>query len=164
FKWVGPLKHYTISLYGLKHRVGDDSAQRVLPGKFIACNYRNSATAADIMQLGFAEGRNLVLTSRSGDCLDMLLMQRVDLIAVTEYALQDFVRQTQLAGYQLTKVQQLTERKRYLAFSADVSDARVHRWQQALEQSYRDGTMRQLYQSVYTETQIQRLEQFAAAQ
>jgi polar amino acid transport system substrate-binding protein len=162
FKWVGPLKIYTISLYGLKHRLGSDPAKIAFPGKLIACNYRNSATAEDIIKLGFVEGRNLVLTGRAGDCLNMLLFQRVDLIAVTEHAFDEFDQQIQAAGSELIKVRQLSERRRYLAFSPDVSDERIQHWQQALEQSYRDGTMRKLYQPVFSEPMIQRLERFAA--
>ena len=163
FKWVGPIMLYNISLYGLKHRVGDDPADWVLPGKYIACNYVNSITAQNLAELGFKDGKNLLLTSKSGDCLDMLLFERIDLIAVTEYALPEFRQRVAAAGYELVELKVLTKRKRYLAFSTDVEDERIASWQQALEQSYLDGTMRSLYQPVYSDALISRLEQFAAA-
>ncbi|WP_205309871.1 substrate-binding periplasmic protein [Rheinheimera maricola] len=161
FKWVGPLLHYQISLYGLRQRLGIAASELKLPGKLIACSYRNAVTAKDIMQFGFEEGRNLVLTSRSGECLDMLIAGRIDVMAITEYSLPGFALEVKQAGYELTRVQYLTERKRYLAFSKDVADERITRWQQALEQSYRDGTMRSLYQPVYAEAIILRLEDSA---
>lgn len=161
FKWVGPLMHYSITLYGLKHRLGIEATELSLPGKLIACSYRNAVTAQDIKRFGFAEGRNLILSSQTGECLDMLIYGRVDLMAITEYSLPEYSKEVTEAGYELVAVRHLTERKRYLAFSPDVADERIQRWQQALEQSYRDGTMRKLYQPVYAEPIIQRLEAFA---
>lgn len=163
FKWVGPIMLYNISLYGLKHKIGDEAQDLVLPGKFVACNYVNSITAQNLIELGFKDGKNLLLTSKSGDCLDMLLFERIDLIAVTEYALPEFRQKVAEAGRELLELKVLTKRQRYLAFSKDVSDTRIAKWQQALEQSYLDGTMRKLYQPVYTEALISRLEQFASA-
>ncbi len=162
FKWVGPLTYYKTSLYGLKQRVGSDMADLKLPGKFIACSYRNSVTAEDIKRLGFTEGRNLILNSKTGDCLDMLIFGRIDLIAVTEYSLPGLTRQVQAAGHELLPVHYLADRKRYLAFSPDITDARIANWQAALEQSYRDGTMRRLYQGAYPDAMIVWLEEFAA--
>ncbi|MGP9800732.1 substrate-binding periplasmic protein [Rheinheimera sp. NSM] len=164
FKWVGPLKHYQISLYGLKERIGDAPELNALPRHYTACNYRNSATVDELKRLGFSEGENLILTSRSGDCLEMLLLGRADLTVVSEPSLPSFTANVERSGSQLVLVKYLTERKRYLAFSRDIADQRIARWQQALEQSYRDGTMRKLYQPVYAEAIIQRLEDFAAQQ
>lgn len=161
FKWVGPVLTYRLALYGLKHRLATvDTGQ--LPGKLTACNYVNSITIKALNDLGFDEGRNLLLTSKTGDCLDMLLFERIDLIAITEDAVAEFSTAAENAGYELVEVQLLAERQRYLAFSKDVSDERIQRWQQALEQSYRDGRMRALYQPVYHEALIRRLEDFAA--
>ncbi|MDP2715997.1 ABC transporter substrate-binding protein [Rheinheimera sp.] len=161
FKWVGPLKHYQISLYGLKERVGERPDLNALAANYTACSYRNSATVDELKQRGFIEGKTLVLTSKSGDCLNMLLLGRVDLTAVSELSLPEFIASVQQAGHELILVQYLSGRKRYLAFSRDIADERIARWQQALEQSYRDGTMRKLYQPVYAEAIIQRLEDFA---
>lgn len=163
FKWVGPVMLYNISLYGLKHRIGDGPEDRVLPGKYVACNYVNSITAQNLAGLGFKDGKNLLLTSKSGDCLDMLLFERIDLIAVTEYALPEFSQRVAEAGHELVELMVLTDRKRYLAFSKDVPDTRIAKWQKALEQTYLDGTMRRFYQPVYSEALISRLEQFAKA-
>ena len=42
----------------------------------------------------------------------------------------------------------------YLAFSKDVSDARVQRWQSALEAARRDGTVARIYRGVYAPAAI----------
>lgn len=164
FKWVGPLLHYKISLYGIRQKLGHNADKLELPGKLIACSYRNTVTAEDIKRFGFSEHRNLVLTRKTGECLDLLILGRVDLMSITEYNLADYSMQVKAAGLELIPVRYLTERKRYMAFSPDVADERVAAWQQALEQSYRDGTMRSLYQPVYADVIIQRLEEFAAQQ
>lgn len=161
FKWVGPLKINTISLYGVKTRLYNKINAIELPGKLIACSYRDSATAEEIIKLGFIEGKNLVLTTRSGDCLEMLVLGRVDLIAITEGSVSKFLPRLEPTTQDLIKVYTLSERRRYLAFSKDVPDERIARWQTALEQSYLDGTMRELYQNVFADEFIRRLEDFA---
>lgn len=164
FKWVGPLMHYHINLYGLRQRLGVNADKLSLPGKLIACSYRNAATVNDIKTFGFVEGRNLILTSQTGECLDMLIAGRIDVVAITEYSLPGYAARVQAAGFELTTVHYLTERKRYIAFSSDVADQRIANWQQALEHSYRDGTMRKLYQGAYNEAIISRLEHGARTQ
>lgn len=164
FKWVGPLMLYRVSLYSLAGRVPSHITPKQLADNYVACNYPGSATVHEIKQLGFVDGRNLVLTSKSGDCLNMLLLGRVDLLAIEDNALADYQATASQSGKLLTEVLFLSERKRYLAFSLDVRDETIARWQQALEQSYRDGSMRKLYQPVYSDAFIQRLEQFAAQQ
>lgn len=164
FKWVGPLMHYHINLYGLRQRLGVNANTLALPGKLIACSYRNAAAVNDIKAFGFVEGRNLILTSQTGECLDMLIAGRIDVVAITEYSLPVYAAKVQAAGFELTSVHYLTERKRYIAFSKDVADERIALWQQALMQSYRDGTMREFYRGAYSEAIISRLEQAAQAQ
>lgn len=161
FKWVGPLKQYKVVLYARADRMTRD------PSDFakyrIACEYRRSALVEDLIQLGFSTERNLVLTSKHGDCYDMLLHGRIDAIALSsnnvEAQLALFLEQ----GVPLVAVLPVTEVKMYLAFSPDINDTRVARWQAALEQSYLDGTMRKLYQSVYPGLMIDELEALAAA-
>jgi polar amino acid transport system substrate-binding protein len=58
----------------------------------------------------------------------------------------------------LIPVLPLSQISLYLAFSKDISEERISQWQQALEQSYRDGTMRKLYTGTYNEKLISRLE------
>ena len=162
FKWVGPLMLYRISLYSLAGRVPSNIPAHQLADNYVACNYPGAASVRELQQLGFVDGKNLVLTSKSGDCLNMLLLGRVDLLAIEDSSLAEYQATASQSGKSLTEVLFLSERQRYLAFSLDVSNEHINRWQQALEQSYRDGSMRKLYQPVYSDAIIQRLEQFAA--
>ena len=71
----------------------------------------------------------------------------------------DLTAQLQKSGNErLYRISTLCETQLFIAFSLDVSDDGIASWQQALEQSYRDGTMRRLYQTVYSNDSINRLE------
>ncbi|KXI27294.1 substrate-binding periplasmic protein [Paraglaciecola hydrolytica] len=164
FKWVGPLKSYKIHLYARSQRPDSEFTAEQLNHKNIACSYRKSAIVDDIKKLGFSENTNLVLTSRSGECIDMLRLGRVDLITLSELMATEVVDELARQQIDIKPVLYLKESQMYLAFSKDFSDEKVTRWQQALEQSYLDGSMRQLYQGVFAETIIERLESFAKQQ
>lgn len=161
FKWVGPLQSYTVSLYGLKQRIIHKPDIKTAPQKYIACTYRNSAIITEIENLGFHIDRNLILTSKIGDCQKMVLLGRADVTPVSDLGLDNFVSKATQMGDKLVPVAFLAKRQRYLAFSLDVDSKRINNWQNALEQSYLDGTMRRLYQPVYPESVIKRLEEFA---
>ena len=74
----------------------------------------------------------------------------------------DLTAQLQKSGNErLYRISTLCETQLFIAFSLDVSDDGIASWQQALAQSYRDGTMRRLYQLIYSEDAIKRLEDTA---
>ncbi|MBV2127614.1 substrate-binding periplasmic protein [Arsukibacterium indicum] len=160
FKWVGPLKQYKVVLYARADRLTRDLTE--FPKYRIACEYRRSALVDDLVRLGFSTERNLVLTSKHGDCYDMLLHGRIYAIALSSNNVEAQKALFLEKGVPLVAVLPVTEVKMYMAFSPDVSDTRVARWQAALEQSYLNGTMRKLYQNVYPEQMIAELEALAA--
>ncbi|SNY44169.1 amino acid ABC transporter substrate-binding protein, PAAT family [Arsukibacterium tuosuense] len=161
FKWVGPLKMHTIGLYGRSDIFKGSNASPLASNKYLACEYRQSVHVNALKRLGFTEGRNLILTVNHGDCFSLLLKGRVQLVVLNEAGLAERQLQMQLAGHQLVMLQTLSQVQLYLAFSLDIDDSSIARWQQVLEQSYLDGSMRALYQGIYSEQMIGRLEQFA---
>ncbi len=164
FKWVGPLKLVQTSLYGHSSRFAPTNTTAISKSKLIACDYVNSQNISFLQNIGFDDKRNLILTSKHGECFDLFTAGKVDLIILNDAAAAQVEAALQAAGSDgLFRVNTLQETKLYLAFSRDVSDDRITAWQQALEHIYRDGTMRQLYQSVYPEAVINRLEATAAA-
>ncbi|MEH8019480.1 transporter substrate-binding domain-containing protein [Rheinheimera muenzenbergensis] len=163
FKWVGPLKLIQTALYGHSSRFEPDLNSARLNPRLIACDYVNSQNISFLKSTGFDDTRNLILTSKHGECFNLFTAGKVDLIILNDAAAAQVEASLQAAGNSgLFRVNTLQETELYLAFSRDVSDDRIAAWQQALEQSYRDGTMRQLYQSVYSEAAITRLEAMAA--
>lgn len=161
FKWVGPLKVYTIGLYGRRDMVSSTSVTANISKDYLACEYRESVHVNALKRLGFTEGRNLILTVNHGDCLNLLRHGRVHLTSMNEASAARYQLQMQQSGHQLVMLHPFSEARLYLAFSLDIDDSIVERWQHALEESYRDGSMRALYQEVYSEQMINRLEQFA---
>lgn len=161
FKWVGPLKVHSIGLYGRSDNFSASQSHASVGNKYLACEYRDSVHVNSLKRLGFTEGRNLILTVNHGDCFNLLIKGRVQLIVLNEAGILERRLQIQQKGYDLVQIQPLSEVKLYLALSADTKDGEVARWQQALEDSYRDGSMRRLYQRVYSEQMISRLEAFA---
>jgi len=160
FQWVGPVQIYRIGLFGLKSVVAR-AANKPLPGHLTACAYRTSAVIADLNRLGFVEGKNLSTTVNAGECFEMLMRHRADVMALTELGVQQLEAQVKHQQDQLLQLQFIAERERYLAFSLDVPVARIERWQHALEQSIADGSMRSIYQAAYPEAMIKRLESWA---
>ncbi len=161
FKWVGPLKIYNIGLYGRSDIFQSTNLTATTSSKYLACEYRDSVYVNALKSLGFTEGRNLILTVNHGDCLNLLRRGRVHLTSMNDASAASYQLEMRQSGHQLVMLHPLREARLYLAFSADIDDAVIARWQQVLEHSYRDGTMRRLYQGVYSEQLISRLEAFA---
>jgi len=162
FKWVGPLKMHAIGLYGRSDIFKGSNPTLGASNRYLACEYRQSVHVNALKRLGFTEGHNLILTVNHGDCFTLLLKGRVQLVVLNEAGAAERQLQMQQAGHQLVKLRPLSQVSLYLAFSLDIDDATIGRWQQVLEQSYLDGSMRALYQGVYPEQMISRLEQFAS--
>ncbi|WP_141096172.1 transporter substrate-binding domain-containing protein [Lacimicrobium sp. SS2-24] len=162
FRWVGPLKHYTIWLYGRADRIDPSVPKNKLSDHYIACEYRGSVYIDHLARLGFIQGRNLIVTVSKEDCRDMLLRKRVDLTTWNDAFTASVNSELAEQNTKMKKLTPIDDIQLYLAFSLDHEQATVDRWQQALEQSYQDGSMRALYQSRYPEAVIKRLEQFAA--
>lgn len=161
FKWVGPLKMHNINLYGRSDIFKNKTFTSGAKNQYLACDYRESVHINTLKRLGFSEGRNLILTVNHGDCFNMLVRGRVQMILLNETSFTERQLQMQQTGNDLVLLQQLSSVWLYLAFSLDVADSYIFRWQQLLEQSYLDGTMRRLYQDIYTEQMITLLEGFA---
>lgn len=162
FHWVGPLKVYRLWVYGRKDRLTADTNIATLSQLHTACEYRDSIYLKHLQQLGFIPEQQLVMTVRKAQCRDMFLQQRVDLIIWNEFFAESLQQALAEQGTELVKITPIDDVALYLAFSLDHSESYIKRWQQALEQSYRDGRMRTLYQHVFPEEVIERLEQLVA--
>ncbi|MDP4529902.1 transporter substrate-binding domain-containing protein [Alkalimonas delamerensis] len=162
FHWVGPLKVYRLWVYGRQDHMTADSNADTLSQLHTACEYRDSIYLQHLLQLGFIPEQQLVLTVRKAQCRDMFLQQRVDLIIWNEFFAEPLKQELAAQGTELVKITPIDDVALYLAFSLDHSESYIKRWQQALEQSYRDGRMRDLYQHVFPEELIDRLEQLVA--
>ncbi|WP_171907591.1 substrate-binding periplasmic protein [Alkalimonas amylolytica] len=161
FHWVGPLKVYRLWVYGRQDRLTGPINLAELSRSYIACESLDSIYLQYWQQLGFTTERRLALTPRKAQCRDMFLQQRVDLIIWNELFAGSLQQDLRQQGTELVPLMPIDDIYLYLVFSLDHSVAYIQQWQDALEQSYRDGSMRALYQGVFPEAVIQRLEAFA---
>lgn len=158
FKWVGPIKLFDMRLYGTKQVSQSSLEVNSLHRKYRACGYRGAAHVSYLMALGFEEGKNLTLTSRAGDCLQMIKLGRTDIVALNYYRYGDVQSEEDVVIYAMHP---LYFSELFLAFSPFVGDSVVASWQRQLFNSYRDGTMRRIYSSYYPEDMISKLEAYA---
>lgn len=161
FKWVGPLKIYRLALFGRKNRINPALPLASLGRVYSACEARDSAYLHHWRQYGFSDSARMTLTVQKSQCRDMFLQQRADLIVWNEFFTAPLAQKLSEQGTELVRIADIDEVQLYLAFSAEHADDYIAQWQQALEQSYLDGSMRALYQGTFPEELIMRLEQFA---
>ncbi len=159
FKWVGPVKLFDMRLYGSGKLAGFSGDVNQLHLRHSACGYRGATHVSYLKALGFEEGKNLTLTSRAGDCLQMMQRGRTDIVALNYYRYGDQATEQGVAFYAIAP---LYFSELFLAFSPFISDSVVASWQQALFNSYRDGVMRNIYSPHYPMAMIDRLEGYAA--
>ena len=161
FQWVGPLKIHRVSFYARRDNFNVAVPAAYWPEHYVACEYNKSVYIDKLIEFGFNEERNLFKTVNHGDCFALLMRKRVDIILLSETSAASRIAEIAEQGIKLVRLADFVVTEQYLAFSRDVPEQRVERWQQALMQSYRDGRMRALYQSVYPEAMIQALEQLS---
>ncbi|MDP4535695.1 transporter substrate-binding domain-containing protein [Alkalimonas collagenimarina] len=158
FQWVGPIKMFDMRLYVM-------ATEEELPGdtesfarRLRACGYRGATQIAYFNTLGFEEGRNLTVTLKAGDCLAMVRHGRAEVIALNYLRYGDVIEHE---GVQLQASVPLYHSHLYLAFSLEIAASRVQRWQQALDQSVQDGSMRSIFAPHYPARMIDELEKQA---
>ena len=161
FHWVGPLKIYDIALYARADKIVSTTDINNKGHKLLACANRGSSYVTILEDMGFKIGTNLIQTVNEDNCAKLMLQGKVDLAPYNERSIEDLATQLD-PDIKLVAVKPLAQIALYLAFSKDIDPQRIQQWQQALEQSYRDGTMRRLYTGTYNEKQIKRLENAVA--
>ena len=147
FKWVGPILIVKRIVYGL------DSYDK--PLKTIAdlrqggtiCVLRGSSNEGYLQSLGITRINAVTVPAQ---CLKMLAANRVQLFYTCEIGMDGLLKEQDLAADKVKALMDLKKEYLYLAFSKDVSDARIRRWQDALETAKRDGTVARIYQGVYS--------------
>ncbi|MBZ9610151.1 substrate-binding periplasmic protein [Rheinheimera maricola] len=162
FKWVGPIKLYSVNLYAQRGVVAANASLADLLQQHIACETRNTSIVNELLSLGFEIDKNLILSRQSGDCYKMLKLGRADLIAMHGDVTPK--RQAELldTGLDLQPVYPLQNIEMYIAFSKQTDGAVILKWQCALNKLVLQGRFRQLYQDEYPRTMIEKIEIRAA--
>lgn len=163
FKWVGPIKLYSVSLYAQRGVISNDTSLADLLKNHIACETRNTSIVSELLALGFEIDKNLILSLKAGDCYTMVKLGRADLIAMHGDVTAKRRAELLAAGLDLQPVYPLQNIEMYLAFSKAVDDAVILKWQCALNKLVLQGEFRQLYQDEYPEVMIAAVERHAAS-
>lgn len=162
FKWVGPIKLYSVNLYAQRGTVAENASLADLLENHVACETRNTSIVNELLSLGFVIDKNLILSLQVGDCYKMLQIGRADLIAMHEDVTPKRLAELQHAGFDLQPVYPLKNIEMYIAFSKAVDDSIVNSWQCALNKLVLEGEFRRLYQGEYADAMISAIEARAA--
>jgi len=151
FKWVGPILVVKRIVY---RKAGDDVVLRTVedlkqaPG---ICVLRGSSNESYLQSLGIT---HLYAVTKPRQCLKMLDNDRVELFYTSEIGMAGLLEKQGIASERYQAVLHLKKEYLYLAFSRDVSQARIQRWQAALEDAKRDGTVARIYEGTYSKETI----------
>ncbi|MGP9800435.1 substrate-binding periplasmic protein [Rheinheimera sp. NSM] len=162
FKWVGPIKIYAVNLYAKRDVVAGNASLADLLQNHVVCETRNTSIVNELLSLGFVIDKNLILSLQSGDCYNMLKLGRADLIAMHGDVTPKRMAQLLDAGLDLQAVYPLQNIEMYIAFSKQVEDAVILKWQCALNKLVLEGRFRQLYEDEYPQGMIEEVESRAA--
>lgn len=158
FKWVGPIKLYSVNLYARRGTVVENASLAVLLQKHVVCETRNTSIVNELLSLGFVIDKNLILSLQAGDCYKMLQLGRADLLAMHDDVTPKRREQLLDAGLDLQPVYPLQNIEMYIAFSKTVDDAIINKWQCALNVLVQQGEFRRLYQGDYADAMIREIE------
>lgn len=142
-KWVGPLQSSVTHFY--ENKENPTGIKRLDDVKQVdaVCVLRGNVHHRFLEKNGF---ENIYPVSSYGNCIDMLEMKRVSLTPLSNLSsLLDENNRTDEGFLQKTPVL-LMKSKGYLAFSKDVSDAEIDKWQEALDSLKQSGQYDELVQ------------------
>ncbi|MBV8635194.1 MAG: transporter substrate-binding domain-containing protein [Burkholderiaceae bacterium] len=143
FKWVGPFAVVTTSFYALR---GSGIAVKTLEDAKTVAHIlvpREYYSNEVLTKLGFA---NLdTNAAKPEEMLPMLAHHRGELLVSDDQTLPALLDKAGMDISQLELSFSFLRTSSYLAFSRDVSDAVVARWQGALDDMKRDGSFARIY-------------------
>jgi len=151
FKWVGPILVVKRIVYAMADFPAELRTAADLPKSGTICVLRGSSNERYLHSLGLTE---IYAVSLPGQCLKMLKADRVQLFYTSEIGMDGLLKEQGIAADKVKDMLHLEKEYLYLAFSRDVSDARISQWQEALEAAKRDGTVARIYHGVYSEETI----------
>ena len=146
FKWVGPLYTQRWGFYKKKDARIDVLTMADAKNVGRIGTYHEDAKEQYLRSLGFV---NLISTNNNIGNVQHLMEGRIDLWVSSDFNMPYIVR---YAGYDPQQIALALSFKtigNYIAFSPMTSDRHVNRWQTALDELRRDGTVAQVYGNSY---------------
>ncbi|WP_165610827.1 substrate-binding periplasmic protein [Pseudodesulfovibrio hydrargyri] len=145
FKWVGPLQREVDYLYGLKgSAIGDLDAARSVSA---ICAVEGSQHHTVLLERGFT---NVVAAPTYGECFARLKSGDADLAVSSDETLIQKLHAADIPASDIRRVPEpLVQSAGYIAFSPQVDDEVIHRWQAALNGLIASGRFQTLYDRYY---------------
>lgn len=144
FKWAGPLTRLQWVFYARKgSNLAISSLEDAKKVKRIG-TYRMDAREQFLRRQGFS---NLESVNDQATNLRKLMLGRVDLVAGTNFGTYGIARKANIDPEQIEEVFAFRTMDLYLAFSRDVPDEQVARWNTTFEAMHDDGSFRRIYQT-----------------
>jgi polar amino acid transport system substrate-binding protein len=147
FKWVGPILVVRRIIYGMHTYDAPLKTIADLRKGGTICVLRGSSNERYLQSLNITQINAVTVPAQ---CLKMLLADRVQLFYTSEIGMDGLLKEQGLSAGTVAALLDLKKEYLYLAFSMDVSDARIRRWQDALDAAKRDGTVARIYHGVYS--------------
>jgi len=147
FKWAGPLMNNPTYLFKRKNSSLQiqslDDARKVASIGVVNNDFSHSY----LNSLGFT---NIQINNEASSLLDMLVAERFDLVASGEVSY--LMRRRQKRSDDVEKTSVLVfDSKLYVAFSKDIDDSWVERWQHALEHVKNSAQHAEIYHRYFGE-------------
>ncbi len=137
FKWVGPL--IADKIYFYKRKGSSTHIKTMEDAKVVS----KIMLTRDFPEHKFLQSRgftNLTLTVRPTQTFKMLIAQRGELVPMGELAALNTIKEANIDHSLIERTNiKLFETELYIAFSKDISDNEVNKWQQALDQLKASG-------------------------
>jgi len=151
FKWVGPILVVNRIIYARADFPDNVNRLADLQQDWTICVLRASSNESHLQSLGI---RQIYPVTKPSQCVAMLLADRVRLFYSSEIGMAGLLAEKKLAPAAFKDVLTLQKEYLYLAFSLDVSDDRIGRWQASLEAAKKDGTVAAIYKDAYPDAMI----------
>jgi polar amino acid transport system substrate-binding protein len=136
FKWVGPIASNNWVFFAKKgSNIKINSLDEVKNSKYKIGTYKNDACELFLKEKGF---KNIASVPKDDLNVKKLIKQRINLWIVGEY--QGLVKAAKFGKIdQIEKVFDVKATQLYIAFSKDVSDDTINRWQKELDNLKANG-------------------------
>jgi polar amino acid transport system substrate-binding protein len=142
FNWLIKIDSLAFSFYRLATRqeLQVQSLSEIL--KYAVATVRNSSEANSLIEMGFVEGENLILTVSDKEALEMVLLKRADFI-YGDSLIQDAIYEANAGDPALfSKSYDPGESSDlYLATSININTGILHRLKNSLKSMQQDGTV-----------------------
>ena len=152
FKWVGPILVVKRIIYARSDYTGTIEKVADLQQAETICVLRGSSNHSHLRDLGL---KQIYPVATPSLCLKMLMADRLTLFYSSEIGMEGLLKEQNLSPDSVRATLHLKREYLYIAFSRDVSDAHIASWQKALEEAKADGTIKAIYQGVYSDKIIQ---------